>query len=101
MTEAEKRLWGRLRRNTLGCHFRRQHPIGPYIVDFVCLERKLVIEVDGGQHNEPRGLAHDNRRTGFLNGDGYAVLRFWNNDVLAKTDDVIETIWNVLRERQR
>lgn len=96
MTEAEKRLWARLRANRLGYHFRRQHRIGPYIVDFACLERKLIVEVDGGQHNEPKGIALDARRTEFLNRDGYCVLRFWNNDVLARTDDVIETIWSRL-----
>ncbi|MEP5248372.1 MAG: endonuclease domain-containing protein [Alphaproteobacteria bacterium] len=93
MTEAEKRLWSRLRSNRLGVHFRRQHRVGPYIVDFACLERKLIVEVDGGQHNERDGLAHDARRTDFLNRYGYSVLRFWNNDVLARTDDVVETIW--------
>ncbi|MEQ8328806.1 MAG: endonuclease domain-containing protein [Parvibaculum sp.] len=100
MTEAEKRLWGRLRGNRLGVHFRRQHRVGPYIVDFACLERKLIVEVDGGQHNEPKGLARDDRRTAFLNRDGYTVLRFWNNDVLARTDDVVETIWNHLNKAE-
>ena len=101
MTEAEKRLWARLRANRLGCHFRRQHRIGPYVVDFTCLERKLIVEVDGGQHNEPKGAAHDARRTDFLQRDGYEVLRFWNNDVLARTDNVVETIWSHLNSLQR
>lgn len=101
MTEAEKRLWSRLRGNRLGCHFRRQHPVGPYIVDFACLERKLVIEVDGGQHNEPQGVARDRRRTEYLDRDGFHILRFWNNDVLARTDDVVETIWSHLNQVQR
>ena len=98
MTDAEKRLWGRLRNEALGYDFRRQHRIGVYIVDFVCLERKLIVEVDGGQHNEPSGIEHDARRTAWLNDVGYDVLRFWNNDVLAGTDDVVETIWHALRK---
>ncbi|WP_365709986.1 DUF559 domain-containing protein [Parvibaculum sp.] len=60
---------------------------------------KLIVEVDGGQHNEPQGLARDRRRTEFLNRDGFHVLRFWNNDVLARTDDVIETIWSYLNSQ--
>ncbi|MBX3490439.1 endonuclease domain-containing protein [Parvibaculum sp.] len=100
MTDAERRLWSRLRNNALGFHFRRQHRIGIYIVDFVCLERKLVVEVDGGQHNEPAGLAHDTRRTNWLNNEGYAVLRFWNNDVLLKTDEIVETIWHALGKQR-
>ncbi|MEX1152671.1 endonuclease domain-containing protein [Parvibaculum sp.] len=98
MTDAERRLWGRLRNDALGYRFRRQHPLGVYVVDFVCLERRLVVEVDGGQHNEPAGLAHDARRTEWLEADGYEILRFWNNDALARTDDVVETIWHALRK---
>lgn len=98
MTDAEKRLWGRLRKEALGYDFRRQHPLGPYVVDFVCLERKLVVEVDGGRHNLQPGLESDALRTGWLNERGYKVLRFWNNDALLRTDDVIETIWHALRE---
>src|SRR5690606_34443716 len=98
MTDVERRLWARLRNAALGYEFRRQHKLGAYIVDFVCLERRLVIEVDGGQHNLDPGLQRDQRRTAWLENDGYKVLRFWNNEVLAATDDVIETIWHVLRE---
>ncbi len=101
MTDAEKRLWGRLRREALGYDFRRQHPLGAYVVDFVCLERKLIVEVDGGQHNFQPGLKSDALRTGWLNERGYTVLRFWNNDVLLRTDDVIETIWQALREPRK
>lgn len=100
MTDAERRLWSRLRNDMTGFNFRRQHRLGVYIVDFVCLERRLVVEVDGGQHNEPEGLVHDVRRTKWLNDDGYEVLRFWNNEVLAATDDVVETIWQALRKRR-
>lgn len=92
-TEAEKKLWSRLRRDALGKNFRRQHPLGPYIVDFVCLELKLVIEADGGQHGEDAAL-HDQRRTAWLGARGYRVLRFWNNDILANIDGVVEVIRN-------
>ncbi|MDP1626485.1 endonuclease domain-containing protein [Parvibaculum sp.] len=98
MTEAERRLWSRLRKEALGYEFRRQHRLGSWIVDFVCLERRLVVEVDGGQHNMSAGVARDTRRTEWLEADGFEVLRFWNNDVLAKTDKVVETIWHALRK---
>ena len=90
-TEAEQRIWYFLRnRQFERFKFRRQHPIGVYIVDFVCLEQKLVIELDGGQHT---GQAkYDERRTKALLDKGFRVLRFWNNDVLNNTDAVLETI---------
>ena len=61
--------------------FKRQHPIGDYIVDFICLEKKLIIEIDGGQHNEPSNIKYDKIRTEFLESKGYKVIRFWNNDI--------------------
>lgn len=70
--------------------FRRQHVVGYYIVDFVCLEQKLVIELDGGQHAEQVG--YDARRTAFLEGEGFRVMRFWNNQVLAETESVLDEI---------
>ena len=70
--------------------FRRQHPIGPYIVDFFCATRRLVIEVDGGQHDANRDA--DDRRTAWLEARGYRVLRFWNNDVLSNPEGAIEMI---------
>ncbi|MFT4249219.1 MAG: endonuclease domain-containing protein [Pseudomonas sp.] len=86
MTDAEHRLWYRLRdRRLFGCKFRRQCPIGPYVVDFACLERHLVIELDGSQH---LGSRADSRRDAFLADKGFAVLRFWNNAALANTDTV-------------
>ena len=97
-TDAEARLWSRLRRNALGVSFRRQHPLDPYIVDFVCLEARLIIEADGGQHNEERA-EHDARRTAWLREHGYDVLRFWNNDILSNTDGVIEVILGKLTEK--
>ena len=90
-TEAEKALWRHLRSKGLsGLKFRRQQPIGAYIVDFVCLEKKLIIEVDGGQHADS---AEDRRRDARLRGEGYAVLRFWNSEVLGNLDGVMEVIW--------
>src|SRR6516164_9275940 len=78
MTEAERALWYGLRRGQLGWRFRRQHPIPPYIVDFACLEAKLVVEADGGQHADSR----DQQRDAYLRRQGRRILRFWNNDVL-------------------
>jgi very-short-patch-repair endonuclease len=90
-TEAEVRLWSRLRRKQLdGFRFRRQQPIGNYVVDFFCADARLVVEVDGGQHGEHS--ARDAARTGWLERRGYRVIRFWNSDVLARTDDVLATI---------
>ena len=94
-TDAEMRLWQVLRgRNLKEFKFRTQHPLGPYIADFICLDRRLVIEVDGGQHVEQ--ALYDNKRTGDLAAAGYRVLRFWDNDVLLKTNDVMEAIYQVL-----
>jgi very-short-patch-repair endonuclease len=93
-TDAERRLWRHLRLEQLSGHkFRRQHPIGNYIVDFYCHEKRLVVEVDGGQHLES---ADDDKRTFFLEASGYRVLRFWNNDVLSKTEGVVARILEAL-----
>jgi len=98
MTDAERRLWSVLRDHQLdGRRFRRQAPIGPYIVDFVCHEALLVVEVDGSQHGEQPGLAHDTVRDGWLAARGYRVLRFWNNDVLSNIDGVAEVLLSALR----
>lgn len=90
LTDAERRLWYHLRdRRLLGGKFRRQHPIGPYVVDFVCLEQKLIIELDGSQHaSDP----DDPVREAFLRRSGYRVLRFWNNEALKHTAAVCESI---------
>jgi very-short-patch-repair endonuclease len=93
-TPSERRLWAMLRdRRMPAAKFRRQHVIGPYIVDFACLERALVIEADGGQHAE--SIA-DRRRDAFLKRSGFRVLRFWNNDVLENPGGVFELIYAAL-----
>ena len=90
MTDAERGLWLGLRENRLG--FRRQAPMGRYNVDFVDHAAKLVVELDGGQHNEPSAQAYDEERTAWLASCDYRVLRFWNSDVLENLEGVLETI---------
>ena len=95
-TEAEQRLWYHLRAHRfMGMKFKRQKPMGGYIVDFVCMERRLIIELDGGQHQTEQA-AYDQQRDAWLRGEGYTVLRFWNNDVMQQLDGVLEQIRNVL-----
>jgi len=97
-TDAEAKLWRYLRHKQIdGYKFRRQHPLGQYVVDFVCLETMLVIEVDGGQHAE--SIRRDERRTAFLEKQGFRVLRFWNNEVLGNINGVIATIMRVIEEQ--
>ncbi len=97
MTDAEVRLWFRLRANQIGgYHFRRQVPLGPYVVDFLCLKARLVIEVDGSQHQT--AISRDEERTAWLRSRGFRVLRFWNNEVLQQTESVLEKIRIVLLE---
>jgi len=89
-TDAERRLWNRIRSRTLSGHkFVRQEPIGPYVVDFVCREQRLIIEIDGGQHATGK---RDGARDQWLADHRYRVLRFWNNDVLQNIDGVLQTI---------
>ncbi len=93
-TEAEARLWSRLRAGRLdGWKFKRQVPKGAYIVDFCCADARLIIELDGGQHTEEESAAHDAARTRFLQESGYRVVRFWNNEVFENLDGVMQTIW--------
>lgn len=97
-TDAEKKLWHALRNRRLGGYkFRRQHSIGPYVVDFVCIAAKLIVEVDGGQHATQKN--DDDLRTGFLNDKGFNVIRFWNNEVFENLEGVLETILRNLREQ--
>lgn len=97
-TDAERMLWEMLRREQMGVKFRRQHPALPYVLDFYCVERKLAIEVDGGQHSEQAGRDHDARRTEYLREQGIRVLRFWNNEVFDNPEGVWGMIAEVLQE---
>jgi len=90
-TDAEQLLWRHLRmRQLFDFKFRRQQPVGSYIVDFICLEQRLIIELDGGQHIDQAD--YDEKRTAWLKGRGYRVLRYWNHDVLKATEVVIADI---------
>lgn len=93
-TEVERRLWRRLRETFPEAKFRRQSPVGPYVTDFLSFRHKLVIEVDGGQH--ALQADRDARRSAFLKGEGYRVLRFWNNEVFENMDGVLQTIGSAL-----
>ena len=100
MSEAEAKLWQHLRAGRLnGYKFRRQQPMGSYIVDFMCLTPKLIVEADGGQHTEQ--AAYDHARTAYLNSLGFTVLRFWNHEILQQTDDVLAEILRVLQELEK
>ena len=92
-TDAERALWRHLRGGRfVGAKFRRQHPIPPYIADFCCVASRLVVELDGGQHND----AVDAVRTRDLQARGWRVIRFWDNDVLLNTEAVLDAIWNAV-----
>ena len=93
-TEAEKRLWLHLRNDNLGVRFRRQLSLGPYIADFACPSKKLIIEIDGGQHDIQQ--AYDQKRTSFFEQKGYTVIRFWNNDILDNTSGVVASTQKTL-----
>lgn len=91
-TDAERKLWSRLRaRQVRDLKFRRQHPIPPYIADFCCVEKKLITKLDGSQHDEKT----DETRARFLECQGWQILRCWDNDTLSQTDAVFEAIWDV------
>ena len=92
-TSHEKIIWNIIRNRKLnGLKFVRQYPIGAYIVDFACREKKLVIELDGGQHNESENISYDEKRTAFLESQGYKVIRFWNNEIDKNLEGVYEKI---------
>ena len=96
-TNPENRLWSRLRARQLeGFKFRRQHPIGPYVADFFCLEAKLVIELDGSQHADQ--LDQDKRRSEYLRDAGYAVLRIWNHKIISNIDEVLQQIADAIEQ---
>ncbi|MDO4196732.1 MAG: DUF559 domain-containing protein [Prevotellaceae bacterium] len=95
-TEAERLLWERLSYNKLGAHFRRQHIVGCYIADFICLRRKLIVEVDGGYHAQEQQKIDDYLRTEDLNRMGYRVIRFKNEDIYTSLSSVLDTIFDNL-----
>ena len=95
-TDEEKLLWSKLRRKYFfDCKFRRQEQIGDYIVDFVCYEKKLIIELDGGHHNQDKTKMYDEIRQNWLNSQGFTVIRFWNSEVMRN----IEGVLKVLKEK--
>ena len=96
-TEAEAALWELLRGKSLDAKFRRQHVIGDYIVDFVCLDKQLVVEVDGGYHSDPQQKERDRRRTDFLQSKGFSVLRFTNEEVISQPEETVTVIRNALK----
>ncbi|SOB74670.1 Very-short-patch-repair endonuclease [Marinobacter sp. LV10R510-11A] len=97
MTDAEKRLWFHLRAYRLnGKRFRRQQPLGPYIVDFVHFGSRVIVEADGGQHNDSLS---DEKRDAWLNSQGFQVLRFWNHEILKQVDVVLSVVYEVLERR--
>ena len=97
LTDAEERLLTVLRSRQLDGHkFRRQHPIGNYIVDFVCLNAKLIIEIDGGQHNAESNINKDESRRQWLESEGFQLIRFWNNEVLENLEGVVYRILETL-----
>ncbi len=91
-TKQERLLWGCLKNSQLGVKFRRQYGVGYYIVDFICTEKRLIIEIDGDQHYRDDGLKYDQERTGFLKAFDYTVLRFTNPEVMKSLDGVVMKI---------
>lgn len=97
MTEQERKLWQYLRKRSINnFKFRRQYPIGNYIVDFACLEKRLVIEIDGGQHNQSDNILYDQNRTQYIEKCDYKVIRFWNNEIENNIKGVYEEILKYL-----
>ena len=102
MPSAERKLWARIRNKQLGgFRFRRQHTIGPFIVDFACIEVMLVIELDGDQHAIDQAPIRDEQRDAFMEKQGWTVLRFWNNEVYQNPDGVLEAILDRAMMSQR
>ncbi len=100
MTESEKKLWQALRgRQLQNYRFRKQVPLGRYIADFVCHKAKVIIELDGGQHNQDEVAIYDQMRTHWFNEQGYEVCRFWNNEVMQQLEEVMGTILDLCTKR--
>ena len=101
LTNAEVILWSRLRRGQMkGLHFRRQHPIGPYVADFACVSAMLVVELDGETHHAPEQKAHDARRTADLAQRGWYEIRVGNHDVYRRLNGVLEAVWNAANRKR-
>jgi very-short-patch-repair endonuclease len=99
-TDAERKLWHHLRANQLnGARFRRQHPVGIYVLDFACVQQRLAVELDGGQHADD--VVRDATKTAFLETQGWRVLRFWNNDVMGNIEGVLTLIAEALLASSR
>jgi very-short-patch-repair endonuclease len=96
-TDAERKLWSHLRNHGMGVKFRRQHPIGQFIVDLVSLEAKLIVEIDGGQHDRDADRTADTPTDRYLEERGYRVVRFWNNEALNEIDAVLSGIDDLLQ----
>ena len=101
MTKAETKLWSLLRGNNLGARFRRQVPLGPYVLDFACAKLKLAIELDGSQHFTQRGIQSDSKRERYLSECGFTTLRFTDRDVFTNTEGVLETIYRKVIEKKK
>ena len=98
MTKAERRLWTLLRHSQLKVHFRRQVPFGPYILDFACLEPKIVVELDGTQHLNEKTAIYDSKRDSYLKEQGFKVLRISDRDLLANSDGVVKVIYEHIQK---
>ena len=99
-TRTENLIWLHVRnRQIAGCKFRRQFQIGNYVLDFYCVEKKLAVELDGGQHTDEKQKIYDQKRTDYLESQGVKVLRFWDNEVWENLDSVLEKIWEEVEER--
>lgn len=98
MTPEEKKLWSHLRVNSFGVHFRRQVPFGPYILDFLCLTKRVVIELDGDQHYEREAITYDKARDEYLRSHNLTVLRFWNRELRENLDGVLTVIWDEVQK---
>ena len=93
LTQQERKLWNIIKNKQFyGYKFLRQYPIEPYIVDFICREKKIIIEIDGGQHNQPEEIEYDKTRSIFLNSKGYKVIRFWNHEIDTSIDGVYQAL---------
>jgi very-short-patch-repair endonuclease len=99
-TDAERQLWFRLRDRQLAGHkFRRQVALGTFVVDFLCFDARIVVELDGGQHGDSKQQASDHARTTWLASQGYRILRFWNHEILDNMEGVLVTITEALHDR--